>query len=86
MCSECNNKRCLIAVLVSAVVLVCLETEFLSTCAAGKAWAGGVLDFLCCFAKVPFGLSTRGRCYRVCQSANAESDNYCGLSPCEAVI
>lgn len=72
-----NSKRCFIAVLLSAVVLLYLETEFLSTHAAGKAWTGDVLDFQFCFAKVPFGLSAHERCYRV-QRVNAKSDNYCG--------
>lgn len=33
------------------------RTAFLSICATGKTWglgSAGVLDFLCCFAKVPF--------------------------------
>lgn len=41
---------------------------FLSICATGKAWglgSTGVLDFLCCFAKVPFvlvrGITKYGR-------------------------
>lgn len=70
---------------VSAVALLHLETEFISTHAAGKAWTGDVPDFQCCFTKVPFGLSAGERCYRVGR-VNAESDNYCGLSPCEAVM